>query len=172
MAQVNYSDNGLVYITKSTFSSVTSVSIDNCFSTDYSQYKIIIDASGPSINQINMRMRENGIDNSSAQYNWQYLGTSGGSTVIGSRSTSATSFDTVAFSRDNKAICVFELLNPFQSTYTTGYTMTTLEPETTSLALYHYSYGMDVTISYDGLTLLPDTSTFSGTVYVYGYVES
>ena len=172
MAQVNYSDNGLIFITKSTFSSVSSVSIDNCFSADYSQYKIIIDASGPSVNQINMRMRASGSDNSSADYNVQFVGTSGGTSVIAARNASTTSFEVVTYSRANSAICLLEILNPYQSTYTSGLTITGLTPETTSLAVYTRAYGMDVTTSYDGLTLLPDTSTFSGTVYVYGYVGS
>ena len=162
---------GLQLIETKSFTSVSSVSFDNVFSDDYVQYKIVIDALGASINHINMRMRASGSDNSSANYNVQYLGTSGGTSVIAARNGSATSFEAVNYSRANSAICVLEILNPYQSTYTSGFTSTALNPQAATLGLYYRAYGMDVTTSYDGFSLLPDTSTFSGTATVLGYYK-
>ena len=39
--------------------------------------------------------------------------------------------------------------------------------------LYVANFGINVTTSYDGFTILPDASgTITGTIYVYGYVNS
>lgn len=173
MAQVNYEDNGLVLITKSTFSAVSSVSIDNCFSSDYSQYKILVDGSTATASSSwNMRLRVGGSDNSSANYNRQVISAAGASTV-GARYTSETSFVTIFRGNLNsRPISITEILNPFENTYTTAFSQISFDIEN-SIFMNLHNYGTTVTTSYDGFTLYASSANnITGTVYVYGYKES
>jgi len=173
MAQVNYSDNGLVFITKQTFSSASSVSFDNCFSADYSQYKIISSVSNVSANAYNyLRLRASGTDTTTG-YNIQYV-VAAGTGISAARDTNFPHFLQLGYilSGKNEGASIAEILNPYQATYTSGLSQSADRPESVNPEVKFWAAGTDVTTQYDGFTLIPSTGTFSGTAYVYGYVES
>jgi len=172
MAQVNYEDNGLVYITKSTFSAVASVSIDNCFSADYSQYKIILDSSFTDSQALYTRLRASGSDNSTSNYRDQFMNADSTS-ISGNRRTAETAWINFPFHmRTAKSISISEILNPFQSTYTSAIKTDGEATSSTSIQLQIASYAFNGTDSFDGFSLITHVGTMTGTVYVYGYVES
>lgn len=174
MAQVNYSDSGLVFIKKSSFTNIASASIDNCFSADYSQYKIIFDcisASSPSDSQLRMRLRVGGSDNTSQNYPYQEIQVSS-TTVSATRPTTNTAWQVVSRNDTYAQISIVELLNPFQSTYTTGFAYIS-RGIASSPTLYASVLGTTVTTSYDGFTVFNiDGLNITGTMYVYGYKKS
>lgn len=172
MTQVNYIDNGLVYITKSIFSAVSSVSIDNCFSADYSQYRIILDSDFSNDQALYTRLRASGIDNTTSNYRDQFANAAS-TTVTANRRTAETAFiNWPMHSRDNRNISVAEILNPFQSTQTTAQKLEGISIGATTVQVQLAAYGFNGTNSFDGFTMYVATGTMTGTVYVYGYVES
>jgi len=171
MAQVNYEDNGLVYITKITGTNVATLDLDNCFSADYSQYKLVIDVEGTSGTYAYMRLRTGGSTNSGAIYNRQYGGSSS-TTILGGRNTSQTSWLGILEQNVGTRVCTnFEILNPYQSTYTTASSLEASYSNTSPILLA-FAFGTNVTTSFDGFSIYFDTGNVNGTVYVYGYVES
>lgn len=172
MAQVNYSDNGLVFITKQSFSGVASVSIDNCFSADYSQYRIIFDSDFDTSEALYTRLRASGSDNSTSNYRDQFVN-AGGTTISGNRRTAETAFINWPFhARTTRSISIAEILNPFQSTYTTALKADAEATGSATIQLQIASYGFNGSDSFDGFTTYKASGTMTGTVYVYGYVES
>lgn len=170
MAQVNYSDNGLVFITKQTFSSVTSVSFDNCFSADYSQYKIISDVTGSANSYALMKLRASGSTIANT-YLWQLL--SAGSTTVGGARNTNDNFALSYYRTNGSVISIAEILNPYQATYKTMQTAWAYDDVFgTGISLNLQSFGSNFTTQCDGFEAYPLAGTFTGTIYVYGYVES
>ena len=170
MAQVNYTDNGLVYITKSTFSSVTSVSIDNCFSADYSQYKIIYDLTDSvGDNNTNVYLRAGGVNETGSTYTRQYV-YAAATTIAAGRITTTYWNGFMQATPTNATIGILEILNPYQSTYTTAWNVCKANSDP-NIVLISNAFGSTVTTSFDGFQASFPNNT-SGTIYVYGYVES
>jgi 23S rRNA-/tRNA-specific pseudouridylate synthase len=163
---------GLVLLAKDTFTSVSSVQFDNVFSATYKQYKIIVNALGSTTTtSLNFRLRVGGSDNSSTNYQRQLI-TGNNTTVSAARLTSETSW--VAFAgavkSTEKNIVVCEVLNPFQTTYTSG-TRSNQYETSGNIELQVGAFGITVTTSYDGFTILPGSGTITGTITVYGLAE-
>ena len=172
MAQVNYEDNGLVYITKSTFSAVSSVSIDNCFSADYSQYKIILDSSFTDSQALYTRLRASGSDNSTSNYRDQFINADSTSISANKRTTETAWINFPFHMRTAKSIGISEILNPFQSTYTSALKADGEATSGSSIQIQLAAYGFNGTDSFDGFSLITHIGTMTGTVYVYAYKES
>ena len=160
---------GLVLLAKDTFSGVSSVSFDDVFSNTYKQYKIIIHMSSPTGAYAYMRMRAGGSDNSSGNYMRTYFSASS-TTVSCARAQSQTRIDGVAELNTYENINYLEILNPYQSTYTI-ITVGNNDTSAGNLILRKLVAGLNVTTSYDGFTIAPDSSTITGTITVYGLAE-
>lgn len=169
-------NGGLVYITQTLVSSgsATSISFNNCFSSTYDNYRILIDSFQPSIASrgLFMRMRVGGVDATSADGYWAlpgiYVDGSGSNT-----SNSAQTFmDTGMFNSANTIAInsgVYDVFNPYKTdrTYINATTM-----------LYNSQIGSRTGVmewnpltSYDGFTLyLSGTGNITTLrVRVYGY---
>ena len=173
MAQVNYSKNGLVFIKKQSGTGVTSISIDNCFSSKYSHYKIIgdIETSGV-LTDINAKLRVGGVDTSTNIYSYQYmLGSS--TVVVGARATSQASMFYLLGTRATglREMSISEIRNPFQTEYTTSVSMFP-QGSNGDLNCDFFVNSTTTTTSFDGFSTIAGTGTLTGTVYVYGYVNS
>ena len=163
--------SGLILLATDSFTAVTSVSLNNVFSATYKQYKIVTNVSGSSAANVSFRLRASGTDNSSTNYIRRYIvGTS--TSVVTARETGQTVWS--GFGRAEvgaKTINITEILNPFQSTYTSAFTSFIPTP-TGNLESLSAVFTSTVTTSYDGFTISPgfDATTFTGTVAVYGLV--
>lgn len=165
---------GLVLVAVSSFSAASTVSVDNCFTSTYDNYRVITDFTAASTAlTITMRMRVGGADSSAASYTRQILyGT--GATVTAGVSTGATSWSLVTSDATYMPYnrFAFDLYGPQLTRITTG---------TYNVALYestglHYSMSNAVTFaattSFDGFSLIASTGNFNCTVRVYGYRNS
>jgi len=155
------------------FSGVSSVSINDCFSSTYDNYKIAFEldsTSGTGGTGINMRLRVGGADNSSANY-WNNRIFGQASSVTSSGPTSAdTSFLSVSeYDNVGMSTYMYDLFSPFRTAttglvgigqfrYTSFYQHSQLKTGQTT-----------VTTSYTGFTLLTTSGTMTGRVKVYGY---
>jgi hypothetical protein len=172
MAQVDFNKNGLVFITKKSGTAVSSIDIDNCFSDKYIQYRIITDVTSSIANiSVNAQYRSGGVTTTSG-YSYQYM--IGSTTVIiGARATSQTSAAYIGGTKSTNLseIAVTEIRNPFQTQYTTAISFFAQE-SSGSINCDVFSNSTSATTSFDGIRILPSSGNITGTIYVYGYVNS
>jgi hypothetical protein len=156
---------GLTLITSNTFSAVASVSLNNCFTATYANYRVVLNTLGTG-GAVRFRLRVGGADASGAStYRYQHL-EAYASTVASTESSFA--YAELGYQDSTKQnSSLLDLFNP-QLTQTTGF-------------LVHGGRFGDVMISagdhnvatsYDGISIFPGTGTFTGTVRVYGYKNS
>jgi hypothetical protein len=164
--QINNS-GGLVKITNQTFSSVSTVSVNNCFSSSYQNYSIMINASCSNELGLRLRMRSGGTDANGSDYKWQYLSVSGGS-VGASRFTSETSAVLCDFSSSGSiSLCNTLMFSPFESKHTAMRSISA-DPRSSVVIQDNANYHSQ-NISYDGFTIFISSGNMTGTVRVYGY---
>ena len=156
-----------------TFSGASSLSINDCFSSTYDNYRIVFEidtTSGTGGTGVNMRLRVGGADNSSANY-WNHRIFGQATTVSGSGATSAdTSFLSVSeYDNVGMSTYMYELFSPFR-TATTGLVGIGQFRYTSFYQHSQIKSGQTtVTTSYTGFTLLTTSGTMTGRIRVYGY---
>ena len=165
-------NEGLQLIQTTSFSSAASVSLDNVFSDDYVQYKIVSKITSVSANAYNyLRLRAGGTDTTTG-YRTQYL-IAAGTGKSAARNTNFPHLIQLAYvlSGINDGVCDAEILNPYQATYTLAISQSAERPESVNPEVKFWTGGINTTTQYDGFTLIPSTGTFTGTVSVYGYYK-
>ena len=161
-ATVTGAPQGLVHIATETFSAVSSVSLNDVFTSDYDNYEIKITATYTTESAyILFRVRAGGTDLLSSYENSG--GVIGASTVVGV-SGASTAITTRGISTNSDIFAgTYDILTPFLASKTG--------------VAYRVSRGnsffgggsVQNTTSYDGFSMITNTGTFSGTLRVYGY---
>jgi len=141
-------------------SAVASQSVNDVFSADYDNYLVLFSGGGSGSNNINLRMRLSGTDDSTSNYSFQIM-EAFSSTVQANVATSQTSirigfggdfFTEIFLYNPNKA-----LPTRSKSNYLVG------------LNSMQFSYGThNVSTAFDGFSIIPAAGTITGTLYVYG----
>jgi hypothetical protein len=170
--------SGLTLISTTSFTTASSVSTGSVFSATYTNYKIFITITASSAtNDLNIRLRTGGSDNSTAgNYLFQNFTTGGvnnsdahSSSWSGASATSFNAGSVISNAGYQNRFITMELLSPFE-TFKTGYTA---EAMSGNAGPYDYANKiighMDVTTSYDAFTIIPGSGTITGKVSVYGY---
>lgn len=168
---------GLQLITTQTFSAVSSVSINGCFTSTYENYKVTIAISAASANSVfRARLRASGTDATSSIYEFAVASTNGGNaTVAGWSNSTATGFDVISLLTSYVPDAVnLEMFRPqIASSFTT---MTVLGAGGLSgvsgTAGFFGAGKYQSNTSFDGLTIYPSSGTISGTIRVYGLKNS
>jgi hypothetical protein len=154
------------------FSGVTSVSINDVFSSTYDNYMIKLNNCTSSGNTfLNLRFRVLGADESASQYFGQQL-FAGGTTVSGFRSSSQTSWLEVArLETTYQNIGTINIYNPFATKVTTADQSIMTAAGSTGIDSAHWTRGLNTTTSYTGFTLIvvAGSTTISGSISVYGF---
>lgn len=161
--------SGLTLVTKSSFSAVTSHSLNSCFSATYDFYEVKIAFTASSgAPDFTIRLRASGTDDSA-----DYAGTTiyAFGTTLGSNSNNSLGTDeffvggsgstTANYTGINAQIC-----NPFKSQVTTLFADSSYGTSNV-FNFQNIGYHNDAG-SFDGFTLLASTGTMTGTIYVYG----
>lgn len=168
-------NSGLVYVTQASWVSGTSLSVNNCFTSTFADYKIVVRNAKHATTSVNLlfRLRVGGVDTGGASYYYgrQYIamggatgGTTGGSAV-------AEIQPGIVASTANAGSGVIDVFDPQLSAVTTTHfqgiwSTTTGEASVGSGVLNN-------TTSYDGFSLIANSGNLAGlTVYVYGYRQS
>jgi hypothetical protein len=163
-------NSGWVYVTSTTFSAVSTVSLNNCFSSTYDHYKVIINNYGSTTSFTRWRLRASGSDSSASSYFRYGFNTvyNAGSLVVynGGPETSwvpCTSYGPAAAGSGTTELFIS---NPFLST---SNTMTTTDANDSDAAQSYKLNGMyNQTTSFDGFTIFPNGGTITGNITVYG----
>lgn len=160
---------GLVLVSSTVFTTASTVNINNCFTSTYDNYRIVLEHKGSAVQQISMRMRVGGTDNSSANY-WNNRVFSQASAVSSSGPTSAdTSFLMTTEYETGVSSVSYDIYSPFK-TYETSIAGIGQFRYTSFYQHSFYKTGqMTVTTSYDGFSLISGNGTMTGTIKVYGY---
>lgn len=167
-AATKFIGSGLDHIVTQSFSSVSSVSLNNCFSSSYENYRIIFSISAQSAaNDINVRMRANGSDTSTSTYNWAY--SRGGRTTLadGGSTSGATSW--IPFSGTNAYLSQLTL-EIFRANVSgqAGFISHSFSYDGGYLVSFRGGVCTQAT-AHDGITFISTSGTITGTVRVYGY---
>jgi hypothetical protein len=155
---------GLVLLNTTSFSGVSSQSINDVFSATYDNYKLLINIESAGAPELGIRMRVGGADASGAIYYSQRLRAQD-TTVSAARQVTQTYFPIGPVQTSQRNVAIVELNNPFATLKTTM---------TATMGLDWYEHYLrtslhDTATSYTGFTLVPSGSTLTGKVSVYGY---
>jgi hypothetical protein len=160
---------GLNFISKTSFSAVSSVSLNDIFSADYENYKVFVACATSSVaNQLLLRMRVAGADNTSSVYRYggYDLGAYGGEGARFIGPTGATSWEAGFINETFGAGVEWTIYSPFLTKGTKFMNVGAGHRQVTT------GGGIQVTTSYTGLTFFNNTGNMTGTVSVYGIKDS
>jgi hypothetical protein len=168
---------GMVLLNTTSFSGVSSQSVNDVFSATYKNYRIIINVLGSGSGGggfgTNLRLRVSGTDNSSSNYRYAGygLGDASASSIFKVQSNgTTTSFLLEAASSQAYSYKVIDVFMPFETQNTSIQYQGMYLENTPQFFGYDMGGVMSVTTSYTGFTFLPAAgNTLTGTIYVYGY---
>ena len=165
-------NSGLVYITATTFTASSSISVNSCFTSTYQNYLVIISCTGTANTNVNMKLRASGTDKS-ANYKWGsfYLDMDSGTpSVIGESSGGAITagFRAGVMNTSGITTAFVQVGNPNGNGRTTA-----LSQPQASEAYFRLmnSYHAEDYVA-DGFTIIPSSGTLTGNVRVYGYRQA
>lgn len=163
---------GLVYVTTTTATSGTSISINSCYTSTYTNYRIVAQGSVASGGEITMRLRASGSDDSAANYKWgrSYFRLDSGAIGVGG-SVSAAECTVGLAKASTQFFTVFDVFSPQVATQTMWSTQPYIEPGTATTDSYlGFAAGQKNTTSqYDGMTLFFPGTISSVTITIMGY---
>jgi hypothetical protein len=161
---------GMVLLNTTSFSAVASQSINDVFSTTYTNYKVIFNLSLSATTFIGTRMRVSGTDNSSSQYVYTGPALTSGNTVENAYSNGLTTsfLEMVRVSVDTSG-GVFDFQDPFETKNTLVTGLSIWNRSSTLINSMSYFGVLKNSTSYTGFTFFPNSGTMTGSVSVYGY---
>jgi hypothetical protein len=156
---------GMVLLNTTSFSGVSSQSVNDVFSATYENYRIVCYIESSAGVTLDFRLRVAGADNSTAS---SYIKQDQGAfSSTGTPNTlTANRFQDVIYMATTPDISSFvmELQKPFLATQTAGNVIGGRSNNILTSQLRH-----NQSTSYDGFTLIPSSGTITGKVSVYGY---
>ena len=164
---------GFVFIASASPSAVTSVSINNCFTSTYENYRIMFGATAASAGgSLSLRLRASAVD-TTTNYASQFIETT--STTVASNSNGTGTDEWYLGSLNTPVANGFsiDVYRP-QLAQKTAFTGIANNQYTAGTATILHLLGGSQTdaTQFDGFTLKSDGITFTGKIYVYGYSNS
>lgn len=163
------STQGLTLINTTSFSGVSSQSINNVFSSTYQNYRIVLNAVGthanPTTAGLDLRLRVGGVDNSANSYDFVYI-LRNDSAFASSITTNTVT--TIAFMGDRRISSVVDVFSPAEAAFT-NFVVNQFSKGTANTNGGITSGIHIVATAYDGFTMISGAGTMTGTVSVYGY---
>jgi hypothetical protein len=154
------------------FTTASSVTADNIFTSTYTNYRIMFRQLGTSNTTTEFRLRVGGVNATASNYNQQRL-TGGGATASASATTGQGYFQVLG--PNGAFICtyIFDLFSPAEAAVTTFLTQQVKADGAYTVQSTESIYGNHtLTTAYDGFALAPQAGTVTGTYTVYGYGKS
>lgn len=163
---------GFTLISTQTLSAAASLNVNSCFSATYKNYQIIYNmTSATTSDYIYLKLRASGTDSSTAYYGWlQRNFSSSGTqpTQVGNINGVTSGFEIGGGLKVGRAISDLQL--PFEAVQTSFFGVSNVWDSGNTRSISQTTQGIhDVSTSYDGFSLIPNSGTMTGTVYIYGY---
>jgi hypothetical protein len=159
--------SGSISLNTVSFTSATAVSLNDVFSSTYTNYRLMINITAKSIAQpLNFRLRAAGSDHITTDYRGYYAGILGATETLAGydAQNSAIFTDTNANGYINLEVDIF---NPSLSSTGTTMVSTGVGASASDRRIYRSGYQMSSN-SFDGFTLFVG-GTITGAMSVYGY---
>jgi hypothetical protein len=166
---------GLVLLNTTSFSAVSSQSINSVFSATYNNYRIVAQIYSPSADaNLRLRWRKSGTDNSTASsyYGMFNRASAGGvNGVLNTNGETSVSLLTMDLANNERVYGFgYDVINPFVSSYTVLWgNATGIELDSSNFYGFSGASHHRVTDSFDGFTIFPASGNITGSVSVYGY---
>lgn len=165
--------SGLVHINETTIGSgVSSVSLDNVFTSTYNSYKIIFDWAGSTISATatySMRMRVGGVDATGSNYNRRGTNATGSLTAINAMATSSWQVGQLRTGTTFRSYAICDLFSPADAVATKINHFSYNDDAATPFGLVQQG-NHEVNTAYDGFTIFLSTGNMTGgKIRVYGY---
>jgi hypothetical protein len=158
---------GLVLLNASNFSSVANVTVDNIFTSTYTNYKIMLNITGMSGGDAAIRfwLRAGGVD-TTTNYGVQLLALR--NTTVQANLYSPDRSIAVSNSTYPYVSADISVMSPQAATRSFVYSTTMWQYAAgTWESLQQWNY-QSTTTQFDGIKIYPDSGTFSGNVGIYG----
>lgn len=146
------------------FTGASSVSLNDVFTSGYTNYKIIFNAVPSSTGTINLRFRNAGTDNTSTNYTYSYFVHTNGSVGAGA-GASGQNIGLLGGANTNGLHYDMTVYEPLSTQTFTSITHNGLHSATGDLGFITYTVKAN---TFDGFSLIY-SGTFSGNVQVFGY---
>jgi hypothetical protein len=167
--------SGLTLVSSTTASAVNTHSVNNCFTSTYRNYMILMDFDGSSaVDGIYYRLRASGSDATTSNYTKQTIYAAGAS--LSSARSTTTYLPIGATGTGGRSTYILYMFRPNEAA-TTLYQVdaSNLGTSTTATDLEIIRGGFGVANAYDGFTVYSGSggsSTITGQVRVYGFQNS
>ena len=167
-------NGGLVFVKQVTVgSAVSSVDVTSCFSSTYTNYRVVLNNVGGLTSGMNMGVRLlSGTTATTTGYYGilMYASVTVSSAYAGAVDNNASAFSFVgSIGNGNVCTTAFDVFSPF-ATQQTNVGPCTFVKTVGATDIGYYTGGLYDTTSYDGIRFLPNTGTMTGgTITVYGY---
>jgi hypothetical protein len=163
---------GLVLITSESFSAVSSVSVDECFTSTYLNYLLVIESAGSQSQNITYRHRASGSDISLGNYQTvQNRILANAATSLGSQQATNSGTNIVLNDGITQLSATINLFRP-QASAITLHNALGSSWIASEASRWHSSGIYNATTSIDGFSIIASAGTMSGTVRIYGYRNS
>lgn len=166
--------NGMpLLIAETAFTGASSVSVNNCFTSTYTNYKLVLNITSSPTASVGLKLRASGTDSSTNYYSVAYEMYSHNTSLLpGTVGQQNTAYYSICGDKGQSETTIF---NP-QLAQTTGFaTQGILWQSTTPYAYSNNTNTKGVhspATAYDGFTIYPIAGTFTGTYTLYGYAKA
>lgn len=166
--------SGLNLVGGSSFTAVSSVSLNNVFTSTYENYLLLFRLTAMSATTtLSSRFRAGGTDASGGDYSWQDVSGFGGTAGAGSNSgQSSFNFGTVLNTGADRYAYRFDLYGPQTATKTLGLYEGGYQNNGGTTITNQINTVHGLSTSYDGISFFPASGTITGSIRVYGYKNS
>ena len=153
---------GMVLLNTTSFSGVASQSINDVFSSTYTNYRLLITHSQGNNQYLGVRLRVGGADASGSNYTRQQVRGIGAS-ASAAESVNGT-FNVLGSGDSTFGALTCDIFRPFETERTKFINTSFIIQNITIMGCDH-----SLSTSYTGFTIFPELGNMTGTVSVYGY---
>jgi hypothetical protein len=165
---------GLVLITRGTFTSAATITVDGCFTSTYQNYHMLINADWGTVTNMNwtLQFRTGGVTNTSGDYKYSAEYINATLNAGTSSSSNGTTSMTIFHNADTEVNGRVEFYNPQRSVENTYFESVLLgnddgyAKKITAFGEFHNN------VSFDGFILTSSTGTCTGQYQIFGLAES
>jgi hypothetical protein len=165
---------GEFLITRVTISAAATTNVNNCFSPDYKNYRLVSNLTTSSNTGVAIRLRVGGSDNTTANYGCSYRYTALHTSNAGDASSTGQTQWNLQISNLCRALNMNLIMFAPQATDYTTATFNNVNADGGVTNHYAFMGGLsfDATTSFDGFSIYTGGApTISGTIDIYGITE-
>ena len=160
---------GLVLVAQESFTTQSTVSVDDCFTSEYDNYRLFFSLTSASTTaSAYLRLRASGSDITSAHYAQMSPGLTSGNAVSSSGNGGQTAWEWGTINTAGMASIFFDVLLPHVSTETRIGGASSYYNGSVGIGRAIQGF-LDNSTIVDGVTFYPGSGNYTGSLSIYGY---